>query len=435
DQPTRGVPVVSDLTPTRTLALTADVSGITDGDGLTNGNNFRYQWQMSAGLGFVNIAGATAATFIPTQATVERQLRVIVTVTDDEGNPSVTLTSAPTQLVGNLLTGNNGANTLFGTSGSDYIDGGAGNDTLLGLAGDDVLIGGTGNDDLDGGEGADQMAGGVGNDTYHVDNAGDVITEGANAGTDLVEVTAASYVMADNLENLTYTGTGNFNGTGNALANTMTGGRGNDTLNGMDGDDTLFGLAGNDTLIGGNGNDSLDGGQGADAMTGGLGNDLYTVDNAGDTVVEGVNGGTDTVRVSLNTFTLSQDVEVLTFTGNGGFTGTGNALANTITGGTGVDRLNGAGGNDTLTGAGGNDVFIFGASFGQDIITDFDSNAVGGQDVINLAGRGLTAGNYLNSISVTANGTSTVLSFASGERITLLNTAVSSITGTDFQFS
>lgn len=433
DQPTRGVPVVSDLTPTRTLALTADVSGITDGDGLTNGNNFRYQWQMSSGLGFINIAGATAATFTPTQTTVERQLRVVVTVTDDEGNPSVTLTSAPTQLVGNLLTGNNGANTLFGTSGSDYIDGGAGNDTLLGLAGDDVLIGGTGNDDLDGGVGADQMAGGVGNDTYHVDNLGDVITEGANAGTDLVEVTAASYVMADNLENLTYSGTGNFNGTGNALANTMTGGRGNDTLNGMDGDDTLFGLAGNDTLIGGNGNDGLDGGQGADAMTGGLGNDIYTVDNAGDTVVEGVNGGTDTVRVSLNTYTLTQDVEVLTFTGNGGFTGTGNALGNTLTGGTGVDRLNGAGGNDTLTGAGGNDFFIFGANFGQDIITDFDSNPTGGQDLINLQARGITAANFNSNITMTTSGTSTVLNFANGDKITLLNTAVNAIQLTDFQ--
>jgi Ca2+-binding RTX toxin-like protein len=277
------------------------------------------------------------------------------------------------------------------------------------------------------------MAGGVGNDTYHVDNLGDVITEGANAGTDLVEVTAASYVMADNLENLTYSGTGNFNGTGNALANTMTGGRGNDTLNGMDGDDTLFGLAGNDTLIGGNGNDGLDGGQGADAMTGGLGNDTYTVDNAGDTVVEGVNGGTDTVRVSLNTYTLTQDVEVLTFTGNGGFTGTGNALGNTLTGGTGVDRLNGAGGNDTLTGAGGNDFFIFGANFGQDIITDFDSNPTGGQDLINLQARGITAANFNSNITMTTSGTSTVLNFANGDKITLLNTAVNAIQLTDFQ--
>ncbi len=435
DQPTLGVPVISDLTPTRTLALTADVSGITDGDGLTNGNNFRYQWQVSLGLGFVNIAGATAATYIPTQATVEQRLRVIVTVTDDEGNPSVTLTSAPTQAVGNMLVGTGVGNTLFGTAGSDYIDGGAGNDTLFGLAGDDVLIGGTGNDALDGGAGADQMTGGVGNDTYYVDDAGDVIIEGVNEGTDSVNVTAASYVMGNNLENLTYTGTGNFNGTGNALANTMTGGRGNDTLNGMDGDDTLFGLAGNDTLIGGNGNDGIDGGQGADAMTGGLGNDTYTVDNAGDTVVEGANGGNDAVRTTLTTYTLAENVEVLSFTGIGGFNATGNAQANTITGGTGVDRINGGGGNDTLTGNGGNDVFAFGASFGQDVITDFDSNAAGGQDFINLAGRGLTAGNYLNSISVTASGTSTVLNFASGERITLMNTTVSAITATDFQFS
>ena len=435
DQPTLGLPVISDLTPTRTMALTANVSGITDGDGLTNGNNFRYQWQVSLGNGFVNIAGATAATYTPTQQMVDRALRVVVTVTDNEGNPSVVLTSAATQAVGDMFVGGNGNNTIFGTSGSDFIDGGAGNDTLYGLAGDDVMIGGTGNDALDGGAGADQMTGGVGNDTYYVDNAGDLVVEGLNEGTDSVQVSIGSYTMANNVENLTYTGTGNFNGTGNALNNTMTGNRGNDTLNGMDGDDTLFGLAGNDVLIGGAGNDALDGGTGADQMTGGAGNETYYVDNTGDSVVEGLNAGTDTVRTTLGTYTLSENVEVLSFTGIGGFNATGNALANTITGGTGIDRINGGGGNDTLSGNGGNDFFIFGASFGQDTITDFDSNAAGGQDLINLAGRGITAGNFNSNITLTTSGSSTIVNLATGEKITLLNTAVNSITSADFQFS
>ena len=66
------------------------------------------------------------------------------------------------------------------------------------------------------------MAGGMGYDTYVVDNAGDVVTEGASAGTDLVQSTI-SYVLGANLENLTLTGTAAINATGNTLNNVLTG--------------------------------------------------------------------------------------------------------------------------------------------------------------------------------------------------------------------
>ncbi|CDZ65072.1 Hypothetical protein, partial CDS, partial [Neorhizobium galegae bv. orientalis] len=51
----------------------------------------------------------------------------------------------------------------------------------------------------------------------------------------------ATYSIAAlaNIENLTSTGIGNFTGTGNGVANTITGGAGNDTLNGGAGADTL----------------------------------------------------------------------------------------------------------------------------------------------------------------------------------------------------
>ena len=82
----------------------------------------------------------------------------------------------------------------------------------------------------------------------------------------------------------------------------------------------------------GDGNDVLDGGAGADTMVGGTGNDTYSVDNAGDVVIENAGEGTDTVKTSLASYTLTDNVENLTGTVATGQTLTGNALANSIGG-------------------------------------------------------------------------------------------------------
>ena len=52
------------------------------------------------------------------------------------------------------------------------------------------------------------------------------------------------------------------------------------------------------------------------------------------------------------------NVEKLTFTGTGAFTGTGNNFDNTITSGAGNDILDGGDGNDTLIGGAGNDIYF-----------------------------------------------------------------------------
>ena len=286
-------------------------------------------------------------------------------ITTGSGNDVISTASFSGDDFVNLGAGNNFATT---GAGNDSLGGGAGNDTLDGGSDADQMTGGDGNDLyfvdnagdqaietnalpsggtdtvqsgmnftlganierltlvgsaisgtgnglanvitgngqanlLNGGTGADTMSGGLGNDTYVIDNAGDVVTEAASAGTDTVEI-AVAYTLADNFENLTLTGANAINGTGNNLDNILTG---NDAAN------------------------ILNGGFGADTMTGFGGNDTYIVDNAGDVVTEAAGGGTDTVQSSLS-YTLGANLEKLILTGTGDLDGTGNGLANTLTG-------------------------------------------------------------------------------------------------------
>ncbi|MBX5190058.1 rhizobiocin, partial [Rhizobium sp. NZLR3b] len=96
---------------------------------------------------------------------------------------------------------------------------------------------------------ADTLIGGAGNDTYIVDNAGDVVTEAADNGIDTVRTNLASYTLADNVENLSFAGTGVFAGTGNALNNVIVGGSGSNTLTGGAGNDILTGGAAADVFV------------------------------------------------------------------------------------------------------------------------------------------------------------------------------------------
>jgi Ca2+-binding RTX toxin-like protein len=364
----------------------------------------------------------------------------------------------------NLLNGNGAANVLRGNLGSDTLDGGAGADTLIGGAGNDVYLlgigdaiveqagggtdtvlssfsaalaaevenltltgiaaaGATGNalantltgngnsNRIDGGAGADAMAGGLGHDTYVVDHAGDTVTEAANAGADTVQ-SVVTFTLGANVENLTLTGVGVINGTGNALAN---------------------GLAGN-----GNSN-RLDGGAGADSMAGGLGHDTYVVDQALDNVTEATNAGSDAV-ISSVTFTLGSNIENLTLTGAGVINGTGNALANSLTGNGNSNRLDGGAGADTMTGGLGHDVYVVdnvgdkvteAANAGADRVESSVSFTLGA-NVENLVLTGAAAANGTGNAlanALTGNGAANVLRGGAG------NDIVSGGAGADsFQF-
>lgn len=283
-------------------------------------------------------------------------------------------------------TGNELANVITATSGPASLYGGAGNDRLVGSNSADML---------DGGAGADVMRGGQGNDIYMVDNVGDDVIELSGGGIDTIRTTLNRIGIPNYVENLTFTGVGNFDAFGNALDNFIIGGTGADTLWGDVGNDTLYGRAGNDFLIGG---------LGADLMNGGGGDDRYDVDNVGDMVVEAANQGNDMVYSSIS-YTLSLNVENLQLTGTSALNGSGNELNNQLSGNdadnvlfgyAGDDWLSGGGGNDTLDGGSGNDALSGGD--GNDLLyggggNDSLSGGAGNDVLVGGAGQDTLDGN------------------------------------------
>jgi hypothetical protein len=146
------------------------------------------------------------------------------------------------------------------------------------------------------------------------------------------------------------------------------------SFDGTAGNDWIKAGAGNDDLTGGDGNDYLNGGTGADFLIGGKGNDIFVIDNIGDIIGEGLNGGIDTVESAI-TWTLKANLENLTLIGTSAINGTGNTLNNTLTGNAAANILTGGLGNDTLTGNAGADTLIGG--FGNDsLYLGLNDNAV-----------------------------------------------------------
>jgi len=164
------------------------------------------------------------------------------------------------------------ASVSFSLADSGHAIGDVENLTLTGAAAIDgtgnalanLLIGNGAGNVLDGAGGADIMRGGAGNDAYAVDDQGDVVDESmaGSGGIDLVKA-SISFSLADpvhaigDIENLTLTGAGNIDGTGNYLANALLGNTGANVLHGGLGQDELNGQRGKDTLVGGEDGDAF----------------------------------------------------------------------------------------------------------------------------------------------------------------------------------
>ena len=186
---------------------------------------------------------------------------------------------------------------------------------LTGNGANNSITGFDGNDRLDGGDGVDTLTGGLGNDTYVLGDTFlptifsssqyDTVVEGADAGTDTVQVNseapstslAPSYTLGANIENGTITGAFSFGLHGNELANRLTG---NSAANSIDGH---------------GGRDRITGGAGADVLKGGGGSDFFIYTALTDS---GVSGG---LRDSLRDFASGDRIDLSALDANQGIAG------------------------------------------------------------------------------------------------------------------
>jgi Ca2+-binding RTX toxin-like protein len=355
-----------------------------------------------------------------------------VTVNGTGGNDQIQVTGAGTSVtVAGLqetvsITGAEGANdtlTINGGNGNEtinaaglaagviglVIDGGAGNDTITGSAGNDTLIGGDGNDTVIGGRGNDTASLGNGNDTF-IWNPGDGSdTVDGGAGTDTLVFNGASIgeridISANGTRTRLFRDVGNvtmdLSSIEHIQLNTL-GGSDNITVGDLSGTGVSQ-VAIDLSAIPGSGQG--DGAADTVTVNGTAGDDRISVASSGSSVV--VNGLAAQVTIK-GTDAGSLDSHVV----NGG---AGNDIINasalhaglvnlTINGGDGNDTITGSAGNDTVIGGRGNDVANLGA--GNDTFVwnpgDGSDTVEGGAGIDTLQFNGA---NISESIDISANG-------------------------------
>jgi Ca2+-binding RTX toxin-like protein len=342
-----------------------------------------------------------------------------------------------TQSDANLLSAGTGTATLYGgagyailqdsVSGHDVLSAGTGNNDLYGI-GDDTLIAGSGVDFLSGsgdntyvlsssgGEAEIANAGGSetlefssdvtptdvvvsaalfsNGDTALVLDDGDttVTIDGGLSDANVTSLVFGSQSMsvadliqqasaAGNTFDETLTGdTGNLvfdSATGRALL----GGGGHDTISAWGDHDTVTAGSGGTTIYVAGSNASVNGGaatdileaSGADStLVGGLGNETFQVDNA-TTVVQAQYGAASNTMYSSVSYTLPENVDVLTLTGSADLVAYGNNdETNVITANSGNDTLYAGSWEDTLISGTGVDMLVGGT--GDDVFIINNSN-------------------------------------------------------------
>lgn len=222
------------------------------------------------------------------------------------------------------LTGDGGANVLFGNEGNDVLNGGGADDSLQGANGNDILNGDGGADGMYGGYGVDTLNGGDGDDRLVGGAGADVLNGGA--GLDWA-----------------YYHTGTVGVTVNLAANTGSGGDAQGDI--YSSIENLYGSAYSDSLTGNGQTNVLLGNTGADTLTGGGANDLFIFRAVTDSTVAAA--GRDTItdfssaqgdKIDLRPIDADGDGgngnAAFAFTAGGAFTGIGHEVIVQGSGGT-----------------------------------------------------------------------------------------------------
>ncbi len=269
-----------------------------------------------------------------------------------------------------IITGDDGVNSINGGAGNDLIKGGQGSDKLYGDDGNDQLHGDSGDDLIYGGSGNDILIGGAGKDTL---DGGDGIDTASYATSTLgITLNLAAALGSQGLA-------------GDALGDRLIGienilgGAGNDIIRGTNAANAIYGGIGNDTIYGEGGDDILAPGVGKDIIYGGAGTDTLNLSDQvtayGLTALIFDHGGNGAVHIATNpshsglSTVAMQGTWTASFFSIENLTGSygndrlwGNSQSNILIGLDGDDYLIGGGGADTLEGGIGIDTASYSTS-------------------------------------------------------------------------
>jgi len=389
---------------------------------------------------------------------------------------SQTITWAQLQSKITTVTDPNDPNTVIGLK-IDLSDWGGGTITLTGITSVsdltedmfvlDQIVGSDDSDDtLQGGTSDDTMTGGTGADTFVFDETSgdDTITDFSTTEGDKIDLTAitASLTWTQLQAKITTVTDPNDPNTVIGLKIDLSDfGGGTITLNGLtavsDLTEDMFIL---DDFVGTDNDDVIEGGTTDDTLTGKGGADTFVFNlNSGDDTITDFTVDTDKIDLSgitgitsVSDFACWQDGDdvVIDLGSQGGGTitlknvslsdldaddfvlyqntYTGTEAAETLEGGDGDDTITGLGGDDTLTGGEGSDTFVFASGHGDDTVTDFTD----GEDMIDLSA--FTGISGFSDLTVTQNGSNTVITVPGGGTITLQNFTSTDLDATDFVF-
>jgi hypothetical protein len=264
-----------------------------------------------------------------------------------------------------------GQDTIIGSAGNDMVNGGDGDDIALLGAGDDVFVWNPGddNDVVEGQADTDAMVFNGANIAENIDivaNGGRVLffRDIANVTMDLNDVETVHFNALGGADNINV---GDLTGTDAKLVAidlaAVTGGTTGDgqadtvTVNGTNGDDvvSISSLGGKIVIDGLSAQVAVDHAEADDK--------LVITALAGDDIIDAS--------------TLAAGKATLQLLGGAG--------DDIVVGGAGGDLIDGGAGDDVVFGNGGSNVFRYSDPLdGHDIIADFDGDAAGGQDVLNL---------------------------------------------------